>query len=344
MITIPEQLESILDRAWEGKAPTREEMTYLLKFPEGSYEAFLTRNVANQITRRRANNKAFLCAQIGYSTSPCSGDCLFCGFAASHTSFPKTELSMDEIIRRSQDLTRDGMLDNLWLMAMHRFDFGHFLDIVSQVRKVIPEHVILSSNVGDLTKSQVDELKAAGLKGAYHSLRLREGIDTKLDPKKRIETIQYIQEAGLQWGFCCEPIGPEHTPEELTDHMIWGMSRNPHTFSVMRRINLPNGPLSHRGQISLLRLAQIVGAAVLLTVPSKEILSVGGHEPNLLCLTSGANNACAESGANPRDDAIETTKNIGLTTSGCLQLFREAGFDGVLRGDHVPVMFQNLKQ
>ena len=330
---ITPKIQDILSRALEQKAPTRQEMITLLQLPEQSAEAGILRAVANQISRKRLGNNAVLSGQIGYSTAPCAGDCVFCAFGAGHSVFPTMKLSTEEVVRRAVEMTSSGLLFNLWLMSMHDFDFEEFLNLLAAVRAVIPSNVILSSNVGDLSLSQTRELKAAGLSSAYHTIRLREGIDTKLDPKIRIQTVQNIQEAGLSWGFCCEPIGPEHTPEELADHILFGMSLNPKSFGAMRRVYLPNSPIANRGQITFLRHAQIVAVVALATLADPEIVAIGGHEPNLICLTSGANNACAESGANPRDAATETTGNRGLTVLDCARMFYEAGFDGVIRAD-----------
>ncbi len=340
-MNISEQLQGILQRALERKAPNRDEMVRLLQYPEQSLEAGILRAVANRITRERTGNHAILSGQIGYSTAPCSGDCTFCVFGAGHSTFPEVEMSVEEVVEHAKAMTEGGMLTNLWLMAMHEFDFNRFLEMLAAVKAAIPDYVILSSNLGDLSLDQAKELKAAGLDSAYHTVRLREGIDTKIDRKTRLKTIQNIQEAGLSWGFCCEPIGPEHTPEELADQIVFGMGLKPKSFGAMRRVYLPNSPIADRGQISFLRHAQVVAVVALATLADPEITVIGGHEANLIVLTSGANNACAESGANPRDQAVETAGNRGLSVKDCARMFYEAGFDGVIRADRNTVSLKD---
>lgn len=332
-VPVSTQLQGILDRALERKAPTRDEMIYLLRYPEASLEAGILRSVANRITRERSGNRVFLSAQIGYATAPCAGDCAFCAFGAGHSTFPEVNLSVEEVVRRAKAHTQRGLLSTLWLMTMHQFDFARFLEVLAAVRAAVPEYVIVSSNVGDLSLEQARELKAAGLAGAYHTIRLREGIDTRLSPAKRLQTVRNIQEAGLRWGFCCEPIGPEHTPEELADQILFGMSLRPESLSAMRRVWLPNSPIADRGQITQLRLAQIVAVVTFATLADPRLVAVGAHEPNLLCLASGANGACAECGANPRDASAETSKHLGLSVDDCVRMAYEAGFDGVMRPD-----------
>jgi biotin synthase len=104
-------------------------------------------------------------------------------------------------------------------------------------------------------------------------------------------------------------------------------------MSAMRRVYLPNSPIADRGQITQLRLTQILAVVSLVAVADPAIKIVGSHEPSLIGFVSGANNGCAESGANPRDEAVETSGKRGLTVDDLARMFYEAGFDGVVRAD-----------
>lgn len=330
---VPAQTQGVLERALDGKAPARDEMVHLLRYPEHSLESGIIRAVANRITRERSRNLAVVSGQIGYAASPCDGDCVFCAFSAAHFHLPRVEMSTEEVVEHATTLTSNGVLSGVSLMSMHQFDFRRFLDLLAAVRAAVPAYVRISANVGDITAEQAKELKTAGASGAYHQIRLREGIDTRLDREERIRTVRNIQEAGLRWGFCCEPIGPEHTPEELADHILFGMSLRPSYCAAMRRVFLPNSPIAARGQITELRLAQIVAVSALAALADPAIIFIGAHEPNLICLTSGANSVYAEIGANPRDESIETSQNLGLSVDDCTRMIYEAGFDGALQGD-----------
>jgi len=335
------QHQDILARALEGQAPNRDEMIHLLRCSECSLEAAQLRAVSNHLSRKRTDNHAFLSGQIGYSTAPCRGDCVFCVFAAGHSTFPNTEMSVEEVMVHAQKFSSNELLGNLFLMSMHDFDVDRFIELLRAVRAALPQSVALTSNVGNLTLEEAKRLKKEGLNAAYQSVRLREGIDTKLDREERIQSVRNIQEAGLSWGFCCEPIGPEHTPEELADHILFGMSLKPRYMSAMRRVYLPNSPIADRGQITLLRLAQITAVVSLAALADPTIKSIGSHEPSLIGLTSGSVAGCAESGANPRDEAVETTGKRGLTTDDIARMFHEAGFDGVMRADGSRVSLQD---
>ena len=327
------QHQNILTRALEGQPPTRDEMIQLLRYPEFSLEAAQLRAVSNHISRKRTDNHAFLSGQIGYSTAPCSGDCVFCVFAAGHSTFPVTEMTTEEVVAHARQFARNGLLGNIFLMSMHDFDMERFIELLRAVREALPQSVMITANVGNLTLEEAKRLKQEGLNAAYQSVRLREGIDTKLNREERIQSIRNIQETGLIWGFCCEPIGPEHTPEELADHILFGVSLKPRYMSAMRRVYLPDSPIADRGQITLLRLAQIAAVVSLAAIALPDLKSIGAHEPSLAGLTSGSVAGCAESGANPRDESVETSGKRGLTVDDISRMFYEAGFDGVIRAD-----------
>jgi biotin synthase len=171
----------------------------------------------------------------------------------------------------------------------------------------------------------------------YHVCRLREGADTRLDPTRRLETIEAIKAAGLDFVYCCEPIGPEHTAEELADQLLLGFERGCSQHAAMRRVAVPQLPLGKHGQISELRLAQIVAVVALASLGSPNMEMIGVHEPNVLGLTSGANAVFAETGANPRDTSADTSAGRGLDVAAARAMLHEAGFRYLRRGDGVRV-------
>ena len=85
-------------------------------------------------------------------------------------------------------------------------------------------------------------------------------------------------------------------------------------------------PLSSRGQITELRLAQVVAVVSLATLSCSETQNIAVHEPNLLGLTAGANVVYAETGANPRDTEADTSRNRGIDMADCRKMMYEAGF------------------
>lgn len=323
----------ILKAALDGKAPSKEECVHLLGLPSESLDASLLMATADAVSRRRFGNNAVLLGQIGVDTAACPGNCRFCVFGKDHTTMPTGTLTLDDIRARTHAFADAGDLFALFLMTMHEFDLDRLLEVVGTVRCELPSSTQIVMNVGDFDLGQARQLKAAGVNGAYHVCRLREGTDTDLDPQNRKKTFRVIKDAGLDFYYCCEPIGPEHSNEELVDQMFLGIEYGCFQHAAMRRVHVPGVPLSRKGQITERRLAQVVAVVTLATLDCPETKNIAVHEPNLLGLVAGANAVYAETGANPRDAQADTTGNRGLDMAACRRMLYEAGFATLQRGD-----------
>ncbi len=334
---LPERLDRILRKSVDGSAPTRGDCVYLLGLPANTLETAVLMAVADSVSRRRFTNRAMLLGQIGIETAPCPGNCGFCVFGKDHSNMESERLTLDEILRRARAFAAGGDLYALFLMTMHEFDLDWLLETVAAVRQEIPSHTQVVVNVGDFDLTQARRMSEAGVNGAYHVCRLREGQDTSLDPQARRRTFRAIKDAGLDFYYCCEPIGPEHHPEELVDQMFLGIEYGCFQHAAMRRVYVPGMPLGPNGQITERRLAEIVAVVTLASVGCPETKNIAVHEPNLLGLAAGANVVYAESGANPRDTELQTEKHRGLDMAACRKMLYEAGFDALQRGDGTSV-------
>lgn len=327
---LDKRVEGLLREARAGRPITKEECASLLQFSETSLEAALLRAVADATSRDRFQNRGIVLGQIGVEIAACPGKCKFCSFGEGHTQFNASVMSEEDILQSVAGFTASGELFALFLMTMHTFDFTRLLHTVRLVRGRIPQGTQIVANIGDFDRVQALELKAAGVNGAYHVCRLREGTDTALDPEQRRATIRTIKDSGLDWYYCCEPIGPEHSPEELAEQIFLGLEYGCFQHAAMRRVYLPSAPLAERGQISELRLAQVMAVVTLATLGCRETRSLAVHEPNLLGLAAGANTVYAETGANPRDTEKDTTGHRGRDIAACKGMLYEAGFSSLL--------------
>ena len=330
---LPNDIDRILQRSLDGYAPSREDCVSLLKIRPDSLEARALVAVADTVSRQRFGQAAMLLSQIGIETAPCPGNCGFCVFGEGHTRFQRNQLSAEEIVARAQAFAQGGDLYALFLMTMHDFALDRLLEVIHVVRACVPPQTQIVVNIGDFDAAQAKELRAAGVRGAYHVCRLREGTDTNLLPEERKKTFRTIRDAGLDFYYCCEPIGPEHTPEELVEQMFLGIEHGCFQHAAMRRVFVPGMPLSSRGQITELRLAQVVAVVALATLGCRETQNIAVHEPNLLGLTAGANVVYAETGANPRDTEGDTSTNRGLDITAARKMLYEAGFASLRLGD-----------
>jgi biotin synthase len=143
--------------------------------------------------------------------------------------------------------------------------------------------------------------------------------------EKRKKSIRNFMEAGLEVGTCVEPVGPEHTSEELAEMIEFTASINPSYSGAARRIPIPGTAIAKRGVINEMRMAQIV-AVTRLGMP-RSVMGNCTHEPCTLGAIAGANLFWAEVGANPRDIEEKTEEGRGETVRSCQSMFQESNWD-----------------
>ena len=313
-------IEDILNKALEKKTLSKEDAIRLMDINPNSTEAYALMAVANSATRKLFNDFGEVHAQIGINYAPCPNKCKFCVFSVADKS---VELSLNEIRNRAKWFVREGA-NAIFLMTTADYNFDKFVKIGRAVREVIHPKMPMVANIGDFGKSEAKELLDAGFTAIYHVVRLREGIDTKIDPSDRLRTIKAAKSVGLDLSYCVEPIGPEHTREEIVDAIFLGKELKPTVMATMRRIPVPGTPLAKFGQITQLEQAKI--EAITRLVIGDDVLAMGVHEAYIPCLMSGANQIYAETGPNPRDEVVDTTKGRGLSVGACRTLLQEAGF------------------
>lgn len=323
------QIGDLLRKSQEEEAFTNTELMQMLDYPADSSESYRIMAEANRTSKTLAQNKAEVHAQFALNLAPCPCNCVFCSFAESNGIFKEeVRLSPEQAVQYAKQFETDGA-NAILVMSTATYPFDLFLEISREIRRNLHAQTILVANVGDQSLADAIKLKDAGYSGVYHALRLREGIDTSLFPEKRKESIHNFQEAGLPVGTCVEPIGPEHTNEELADMILFTASFNPSYSGAGRRIPIPGTRMAERGSITELRMAQIV-AVTRLGMP-KTVMGNCTHEPCTLGGVAGANLFWAEVGANPRDTKEKTEEGRGETVERCRTLFRECGWD-VFRG------------
>lgn len=186
--------------------------------------------------------------------------------------------------------------------------------------RVLEGHAPSKEECVHLLKLPEDSLDAAATKAVA-------------DAVARKATFRIIRDTGLDFYYCCEPIGPEHRAEEMAEQMFLGIDYGCFQHAAMRRVYLPGAPLAYHGQITERRLAQVVAVVTLAALGCSETQSIAVHEPNLLGLAAGANTVYAETGANPRDVERDTTGHRGADMTVCRKMLYEAGFESLRRGD-----------
>ena len=318
-------VKDIVSKVFDGDFLTKEEIVYLLNSNHKSLDEGFIMAAANVINRMVSKGKAEVHAQIGLNLSPCPNNCSFCAFAAKNGVFRESqELPIEDIIQLALKAEAD-RANAIFFMTTHDYPFRKYIEISKEVRSKLKPETVMIANIGDFGYKEGRQMKEAGYRGIYHAVRMGEGRDTQIDPQVRLNTIRAAREAGLLIGTCVEPIGPEHSVEEIAEKILIGREINPCFSGAMRRISIPGSELEQYGMISEYRLAFLV--AVVRLAMGRDLVGNCTHEPNLLGVMAGANLFWAEVGANPRDTEVETSKGRGLDVKSCVRIFKEVDFE-----------------
>lgn len=314
-------IHDIIKKSLNAEPFSREEVVAMLSLPPESLESYVIMGEASRISRELGENRAEIHAQLAVNLAPCPRDCLFCSFAVANNIF-RTSVVIPpvEASAKARQFEEDGA-NAIYIMATATFDMGQFIETSQEIRRSLLPETVMIANVGDEYAANAKTLVTAGYHGVYHAIRLREGIDTTISTTRRFESIRAFQEAGLAVGTCVEPIGPEHTNEELADLILFTAFLYPAFSGAARRIPISGTPLAARGMISELRMAQIV-AITRLAMP-RSVRGNCSHEPGTAPIMGGANLLWAEVGANPRDTKENTEEGRGHSVPAIRELFRE---------------------
>lgn len=320
-------IRSIIAKAVDGGEINASELHQLFSADYLSEEAFMIQAASRKISEAVSGGQAEVHAQVGINVGSCPKNCQFCSFAAVNKIFdqPKSQ-SLEEIIESCLRFEQDGA-NAVYLMITATFKFEDYLAIAKEVKAALRKETPLIANAGDFNDFQAKALREAGFTGIYHAVRLGEGKFTVIDPKVRLKTIAAAQRAGLMVGTCLEPVGPEHTLEELVEKTLLTREMKAVYSGAGRRITIPGSPLAVHGMASYGQMAHILAAVRLAT--GYAMIGNCTHEPNEIGAMAGANLFWAEAGSNPRDTEANTVR--GWTVKRTQDVLKEAGWS-ILKG------------
>ncbi|MGI5958822.1 MAG: radical SAM protein [Massiliimalia sp.] len=301
---------------------TKEDIIQMLSVDTNSDDFYRLLAKSNAMSRAAFHNKGYIFAQIGINAEGCSGNCKFCSMARDHFLLPHVvELTDEEIVAQAKQVP--DKVQALFLMTTADYDKERYLSVGKKVRAVLPENMDLVANIGDFDLEYARRLKEAGFSAVYHIVRLREGIDTDLDPQVRIQTIEALLEAGLNLYYCVEPIGKEHSYEEIADEILRAKKYHVDVMAVMRRVNVPGTGYPADSEISAAELTKIAAVARIVVDPK---ISMNVHEPLAMAMLGGVNQLYAEIGVNPRDTESHTENQRGYSVGAVEKMLNEGGY------------------
>jgi biotin synthase len=280
---------------------------------------------ADKRTRDIAGNRGRVYAAIGVDSAPCARNCAFCSHGARWGVYEKPyEMTIEEVCRRAAEIATHNP-NSLTLRTTQDYGIDRLCLLAREVRAVLPPETILAVNTGEFASGDCDRLLASGVGAVYHTFRLREGTDTGVTTEERLRTLSLIKESGLELFALVEPVGPEHTDDELVEAAFRLKDYDVNVSGVMARVPVAGTPLAKLGKAEDERLIRIAAMTRLISGPEVEAICV--HPPIPAALHAGANEIVVDCGAIPRDqsDAKETWRSFDF--SAAKGMLREAGFE-----------------
>lgn len=315
---------NILERIKRGDSDFSEsEIIELLRINIHSYEFYKLLSISNALSRRKFGNRGYVFTQIGINAESCSINCKFCSMGAAHYSIDSRWEKTPAEIYSMLSWLQESYFDDFFLMTTADYSKDKFISVGRAVKPLLRKDQKLVANIGDFDLPTALLLKEAGFTGAYHIIRLREGTDTLANPEDREATLRAIKEAGLELYYCIEPVGPEHSYEEIAVEILRARDLQIDVMAAMRRTAVKGTPLFELGQITALELTKIVAVTNIVVNPSR---SMNVHEPIQAALMAGVNQLYAEVGANPRDTDSHTEQSRGFNPAAAWGMLEEFGY------------------
>ncbi|SDD59141.1 radical SAM protein [Sporomusa acidovorans] len=315
MVSDSDIIEYAYKNALRGNALDRETVIALLEIRAESVAAGKLGEAARKVAAEITENSGRVWASIGVDYAPCPVSCHFCSFGEQWGVVREEyRWSTAEIVDLAKKFLYGGA-KWITLRTTEYYSLAELTALAKQIRQTIPGNYGIVANTGELTDQTARLLMSSGVSVIYHSLRLREGIDTGLSIKSRLETLAAVQASPLDLAFLVEPVGSEHTSAELADAFLTAMNYDASLTGVMARIPVPGTPLGHIPVVSERRLAQI--AAVTRLAAGCNAPDICIHPASLLALEWGANVVVVEVGAIPRDtgNSKKEWNNFDLETA-----------------------------
>lgn len=301
---------------------SRDELIALVAIDPESEECDYLGQCAFEVKNHFSGNVVRLGTSIGLDLRPCKMSCKFCSLSEKVGLITdEYEITDDTAVKIVSDLRQKGYYQ-FTLRTTEFYSIEKLASLAERIRNELGWEFALSANTGELTPEKAKILKDAGFNAVYHAVRLREGIDTPLSIETRAETIRNAKAAGLRVSSGIDPIGVDHTPEEIADLFLLYYTLNVDGMCVMRRVNIPGTGYEGLPEASDRRIAQIVAVARL---ACGNRWTVAIHPAIQQGLKWGADHISVETGANPRDNNIDMLRWSLFDHDTALKMISDSG-------------------
>lgn len=235
-------INQLADRTMKGGSLTREELLRLLAPSPDSPQTALLGQKAREMAAELTGNRGRIWSAVGVDRRPCRMNCKFCSFGEKWGLIrEESEWTEADVINAARVFVEGGVS---WfvLRTTEFYSFKRLLALASRVRTDVPGDYAVVVNTGEFDPEGARQLREAGVSGVYHTLRLGEGHCTHFKPAERLATLAAIRDSGLELFHMVEPLGPEHSNEEIADRMLTAREYKSALGGVMARISVKGTP------------------------------------------------------------------------------------------------------
>jgi biotin synthase len=294
-------IKAAKEKALRGELLDREVFIKLLEIDPLSKSCDILGEAADEVAKAVTKGQAYIWGAIGIDYHPCPMNCNYCSLGEKWGIVKEDyELPQGAII----DIVRKYVEQKVRWIVLRTTQFystDKLKHLVERIRRDVAGEYELVINIGEFNSALADEFYDSGVDCAYHTLRLREGRDTAFNPDDRIGTMKSIKDSKLKLVSLVEPIGTEHSNEEIAEALYNIVKYDAAVSGAMQRIPVKGTPLGELDPISERRLAQIIGAIRLAL--NYKVKDICVHMASETSVKFGANVVVVETGAVPRDDA-----------------------------------------
>jgi biotin synthase len=318
-------IENARQKCLDGVVLSREEIIRLLQISdEDNADSHFLRETAFDVAKLKSGGKAYLWGAIGIDYVACPMNCDFCSFGAEWGIIREEIIFTREKIADDVRKYVDNKVHYIVFRTSQFYDVKVLESIVLFVRKQVPGNYELVLNTGEFDKATADRLHKAGVSCIYHAIRLREGIDTRFDINARRATLKAIHDSDLKLVHLVEPVGYEHTYEEIADRFLESLEYGVTISGIMARIPVAGTPLGKAQRISDDKIAGLI--AVIRLSGGNIVKDICVHPASEKAVRSGANVVVIEKGAIPRDADISNAEWNQFGCSDAISLFINSGY------------------
>lgn len=295
--TIKRLIDKVKEESLCGTVQSKETMVTLLNIEEDTDEYNYLCEAANDAAKVITGGEAYLWGAIGVDYALCPMNCRFCSLGEEWGIVKETKsFSQEEIIFQIKEYVEQG-IRFVVLRTTEFYSIDTLCEFLKNIRVQVPGDYELVLNIGEFDLQTADKIHESGADGIYHALRLREGVDTHFRPEERLKTLASVRDSDLKLIHLVEPVGVEHTAEEIADNLLNAIDYKVVISGAMARTPVKGTPLGELPALSEKQLAQII-AVIRLCSGVKDICV---HPPSETVVKSGANVVVIERGAIPRD-------------------------------------------